>query len=75
MKSTALREIFELPPGERIRLAKDLLESVTDDGPELSERDKAILDERLAEEAAHPNDTVTWKEIKAGLKAKGKNKR
>lgn len=76
MKEAVLREILELPPKERIRLAKVILDSVSDDdGAELSESQKAFIDERLAYEKANPNATIKWEQIKAGLKPRSKSKR
>jgi putative addiction module component (TIGR02574 family) len=64
MKEATLQEIFELPAKERVRLAKELLESVTaDEGPPISAREKAILDERLAEDDLHPDGGLTWSQV------------
>jgi len=73
MRSAVMREIFELPPTERIRLAKVILESITDD--QLADWQKDIIDERLRYEEENPNATITWREIKAGLKRKSASKR
>jgi putative addiction module component (TIGR02574 family) len=74
MKDSVLKELFDLPPKERVRLAKVLLKSV-DDGPKLTEYEKKILDERLADDDANPDDTVTWEEAKATLKPRSRSKR
>jgi putative addiction module component (TIGR02574 family) len=73
MKDTVLKEIFELPPAERIRLAKVILESITD-GPELTERQRTFIEERLAYEEENPHATITLKEIKASLKRRSASK-
>lgn len=75
MKSVVMKEIFELPPAEKIRLAKEILESITDNAPQLAEWQKKIIDERLTYAEKNPNATITWKEIKTGLKRRGASKR
>jgi putative addiction module component (TIGR02574 family) len=76
MKEACYGRFLNFHHKERIRLAKVILDSVSDDdGAELSESQKAFIDERLAYEKANPNATIKWEQIKAGLKPRSTSKR
>jgi putative addiction module component (TIGR02574 family) len=69
MKESTLREIFELPVVDRIRLAQEILETVADEmDPDISDEEKAILDECIAHDEANPDKRITWAELDAELK-------
>ena len=73
MKRTTIHEVFGLPAQERVRLAKELLQSVTDESETpLTARERAILDERLADDEAHPQEGVTWATVRKRLRLRRK---
>lgn len=57
---------------DRIDLVKDIWDSVAIEAGLLppSAAEKAVLDRRLAEDDATPNDTVSWETIKAEAQAR-----
>jgi putative addiction module component (TIGR02574 family) len=54
---------------ERIALVEEIWDSIAADGAAVplttSQRDE--LDRRLVDHAAHPNDVLSWDEVKASL--------
>jgi putative addiction module component (TIGR02574 family) len=66
-KSELLSEIRRLPFAERIELLEELWKETETEHPELLEWQKALLDQRLAEAEAHPEDCVSWAEAKQRL--------
>jgi len=76
MKQVSNADLFELPVGDRIRLAIELLESIADDDDNIvSEHDKAILDKCIADDEANPGEGITWNELEKRLNRKAKRKR
>ncbi|HEV2123279.1 MAG TPA: addiction module protein [Chloroflexota bacterium] len=73
MATNALANIQKLTAqlsiAERIQLAEELWDSVTDDLHEIAvtEAQRVELDRRLAEAEAHPDEGVPWPEVKARL--------
>lgn len=65
---------LRLKPQARINLAHELWDSVPEDefDDELSDEFKAELDARIKHAEAHPEDGITWEELKAQLLGKGK---
>lgn len=55
-----------------LKMIKALVESYreTEGQPELSEAQKRILDQRLADHKANPNSGREWSEVKSELRAK-----
>lgn len=58
-----------LTVAERIQLAEDLWDSVSDapEVLELTEAQRAELDRRLAEHEANPTDTIPWSVLRQEL--------
>jgi len=56
---------------ERLQLVEDLWDSIAEEADAetlpLTEEEKAMLDERLAEHARNPDDLRTWDEVKDEL--------
>ena len=67
MKSSTLREVLALPVPARLRLAREILESVTEEKT-LTKREKAIPDKRIEEDERNPDEGQTWAEVKRTLR-------
>ena len=65
---------LQLKPQTRIALAHEIWDSVPEDefDDELSDEFKAELDARIKHAEAHPEEGITWEELKAQLLGKGK---
>ncbi len=61
--------IDRLSVEERLALVEELWDSIAEDRAvvPLSDAQRAELDRRFAEHAAHPNDVVSWEDIKASI--------
>jgi putative addiction module component (TIGR02574 family) len=71
MKLAQLPQVMALSTEEKLALIDELWISIE---PELdripvSEVEKQLLDERLAEHAAHPEDTLTLEQLKKAVAA------
>lgn len=64
--------IDRLPIEDRIRLVDEIWDSIAAEtaGEEIPQWHKDILDERLADLAAHPQDSVPWEEVRASMRAR-----
>ena len=70
MSENTIKKLLSLPPGERLRLAQLLWESVADKNlPYLSEADRQMLDRRLADDDANPEGRVSWDAARAEIEA------
>lgn len=70
MEITAtLNEIASLDLQERIQLVQAIWDSIAAEQayPELTEKQKEELDNRINEQEINPDDTMTWEEIKASI--------
>jgi putative addiction module component (TIGR02574 family) len=58
-----------LPQEERIKLAQDFWEIITEEGydPDLTPEQAAELDRRLADFEANPSEGIPWEQVKAEL--------
>jgi putative addiction module component (TIGR02574 family) len=70
--SSTLKQIKRLSVDKRIELVQEVWDSIAEDRgvPPMTDELRALLEQRLAEDKASPNDVVTWEEIKAELKAR-----
>ena len=61
--------IDKLPAAERIVLLQDIWDSLVDEEavPEVTEAQKRDLDRRLARLDAHPENVLTWEQIKESI--------
>ena len=64
--------IERMTVGERIALAQEILDSVAAEQPRepLSDAKRRELDRRIADEAANPEDAVSWEEVEAAALAR-----
>ena len=72
MASTPLlKQILELPPEQRLQLVEDIWDSIATDADgetyPVSEADKALIDERLADLEANPGVGAPWPEVRARI--------
>ncbi len=69
-RESALKDLLQLSPAERILLAQDLWDSVAhDELPyEMSDELRTLLDERIAAYRRNPRAGHTWDEVKALLR-------
>lgn len=74
-KAEILQELPKLKPEERreVRAKLNELDGVADetwiDDGELTEKEKKMLDARLAEYEKNPNEGSSWEEVEARLRA------
>jgi putative addiction module component (TIGR02574 family) len=66
-KADLMLEIRRLPFAERVELLEELWNETESERPELLEWQKALLDQRLKDAEAHPQDWVSWDEAKQRL--------
>jgi putative addiction module component (TIGR02574 family) len=66
-KADLMHEIRRLPFAERVELLEELWIETESERPELLEWQKALLDQRLRDAEAHPEDWVSWDEAKQRL--------
>lgn len=73
-KTEILEELPKLTPEERFEIRLKLAELdgdrwLDDDDP-LTEEQKALLDARLADMEAHPEESIPWEEVRKRLEAR-----
>jgi putative addiction module component (TIGR02574 family) len=70
MSTKALDAALRLPVSERIQLVQEIWDSVVAESAAVpvSKKQKAELDHRLADLAAHPESEQPWSEVRASLK-------
>jgi len=66
MKQALLEQALELSPQEKLELIEAVWDSLSDEQIPLSPSEKALLDERLAEQG----EGFTWEEVKQRHKGK-----
>ena len=66
--------IDQLSVEERLALVEELWDSIAESTGKLplTEAQQAELDRRLAEHEAHPDDVVSWEDVKASIEARVK---
>lgn len=68
-------DYHKLSVAERLELVEDLWDSIAQDADldtlPLSEEDKQLLDERLAEHEKDPDPGSTWDDVKARILKRG----
>ena|SRR5688500_8785311 len=70
-RSTLLKEASKLSKDERLELVQDLWDTIAaepDDG-NISDEQRQILEERLREHEANPQDVVPWEVARAEIRA------
>jgi len=72
--STSLKSlgIDRLSVDERLALVEELWDSIAEDSAAvpLTDAQRTELDRRLAEHKAHPDDVVSWEDVKASIAAR-----
>ena len=63
-KADLIQEIRRLPFAERVELLEELWNEAESERPELLEWQKVLLDQRLKDAEAHPEDWVSWDEAR-----------
>ena len=75
MNKALLQELLQLTPAERIQLAEDLWDSISEDSsslPPLTEAERVELKRRLEEHRRDPSTGVPWEEVRARLSSRFK---
>ena len=67
-----LKEARALPLAEQIELCRNLWDEIVE-SKELTPGEAELIDRRLQEHLAHPDEVVSWEEVKAKLAAKYRN--
>lgn len=69
MGTDDLQQLLNLSAAERLRLAEQLWNSVSDEieSSPLTAEERAFVDAQLAEYRANPDDTVSWESVKKSL--------
>ena len=72
MAKIQMDAIKKLSVQERVRLAQDIWETLqpTAEDLPLTEEQRRVLDERLAEHQADPDSAVPWEDVKARLESR-----
>jgi len=68
--SATLNEIISLNIEERIRIVQAIWDSIAAEQayPDLTERQKRELDDRINDYESNPDNLLTWEEVKASIK-------
>lgn len=64
-----LKEARALPLAEQIELCRNLWEEIVE-SKELTPGEAELIDRRLQDHLAHPDDVIPWEAVKAKLDAK-----
>jgi len=67
MKPGLLEEVLSLPPRERLELLDAVWETLSPDDLPVTEEERALLDARMTDLAARPENQSPWPEVKARL--------
>jgi putative addiction module component (TIGR02574 family) len=62
-----LAKVTSLSPADRLEIIGLVWDSLSPDDPPVTEAERALLDARLADMEAHPDDQSPWPEVKARL--------
>lgn len=62
-----LAKVSDLSPADRLELIAVVWETLTPNDLPVTEAERALLDDRLADMEANPNDQNPWPEVKARL--------
>ncbi|NER92609.1 MAG: addiction module protein [Symploca sp. SIO1B1] len=67
--SATLNEIISLNIEERIRIVQAIWDSIAAEQayPDLTERQKRELDDRINDYESNPDNLLTWEEVKASI--------
>jgi putative addiction module component (TIGR02574 family) len=67
MRPELLEEVRRLPASERAQLLDTLWETLEPEDLPVTLEERALLDARMADMAANPDDQRPWREVKARL--------
>jgi putative addiction module component (TIGR02574 family) len=67
MNAHLLEEALKLSPGDRLRLIEALWDTLSEEDIPVAPEERALLDARLADLEANPQDQSAWSEVKARL--------
>jgi len=67
MNRLLLDKALSLPTADRIELIEALWDTLHEDDLPVTEEERHILDTRLSDMEAHPNDQSPWSAVKARL--------
>lgn len=67
MNTDLLEEALKLSPRDRLQLIGDLWDTLSEEEIPVTPEERALLDSRLADLEADPNDQSPWQEVKARL--------
>jgi putative addiction module component (TIGR02574 family) len=62
-----LAEVTNLSPADRLELSGKVWDTLSFDDIPVTDAERALLDARLADTEAHPDDQSPWLEVKARL--------
>jgi len=77
MRAQVMKEILKLPPPARLQLAQNIIQSVADeqDYAPLTEKERALLDSRIAEDERDPDGGLTLEELERSVSTPRKSHR
>ncbi len=67
MNTDLLAEALKLSPSERLQLIEALWNTLSEEDIPVTPEERALLDARLADLEANPDDQSPWSEVKARL--------
>jgi putative addiction module component (TIGR02574 family) len=62
-----LAKVTSLSPADLLKLIGAVWDTLSPDDLPVTDSERALLDARLADMEAHPDDQSTWREVKARL--------
>jgi putative addiction module component (TIGR02574 family) len=62
-----LAKVASLTPADRLELIRMLWDTLSPDALQMTDGERVLLDSRLADIEAHPNDQSPWPVVKARL--------
>ncbi|OGU36811.1 MAG: hypothetical protein A2068_08200 [Ignavibacteria bacterium GWB2_35_6b] len=62
MENISTSDVFKLPISERILLVEEIWDSIASElnSPQITEEEKAIIDDRLKRYKENPSDVIPW---------------
>ena len=67
MSTDLLEEARRLSPRDRLQLIEALWDTLSDEDVPITAEEKSLLDARVSDLEANPNDQSPWSEVKARL--------
>lgn len=67
IEESLLAKVSTLSPADRLELIGEIWDTLSHNDLPVTDAERALLDARLADMEAHPEDQSPWREVKARL--------